>query len=388
MANNKNSNNNGNINDYGDNFYSNEQNNINKTNLNKTNINKTNHSKKSPPKNNRRKRKRKKTAKKILKIIFSLILIVLLFFGMYSAIVLSRVKYSTQNPDSLISENRGVELKSRDGIENILIFGADNPKGEEYGRSDTIILLTIDKNKHELKQTSFMRDLYLPIPDYGYYKLNAAYAYGGAKLACETIEYNFGIKIDKYIIFDFSSFTEIIDSIGGIDLELTAEEIDYINWQCWRNKQVETRNEMDIESYTFYVNADGSAVAKVHLNGRQALWYARDRDSEGSDFDRTKRQRTVVNTVLDKMKSGDIISTLKAGYAASPYLTTNIQPLSLIGTAAETAAALNYERDEHRIPTDDNYYNAWYDVGQVLCIDDDELEKERLYEFVFGSSDI
>ena len=104
---------------------------------------------------------------------------------------------------------------------------------------------------------------------------------------------------------DFESFTAIIDAMGGIDLPLTAEEIDYINWQCWRNKQVETRNELDIDSYQFESSENGE-TAMVHLNGRQALWYARDRDSAGSDFDRTSRQRTVINTVFSKLKSSGV----------------------------------------------------------------------------------
>ena len=146
-----------------------------------------------------------------------------------------------------------------------------------------------------------MRDIFVSIPGYDDNKLNAAYAFGGAKLACETLELNFGIRIDNYLIVDFNSFTDIVDSLGGIDLELTYNEITYINWQSYRNHQTEDENELKADEYTYYLDRDGYEVALVHVNGRQALWYARDRDSAGSDFDRTQRQRIVINTIFNKL---------------------------------------------------------------------------------------
>ena len=190
------------------------------------------------PYRNRKQPIRPKKKPKILKIILSIILIFLLILGVFYLLIILRIHYTDEHPDtdSVISEIG--ELKSQKNIENILIFGADNHAQDEYGRSESIILLSIDKQHHLQKQTSFLRDLYVTIPGYGEDRLNAAFSYGGAKLATETIEYNFGIKIDSYAVVDFESFTAIIDAMGGIDLPLTAEEIDYINWQCWRNKQV------------------------------------------------------------------------------------------------------------------------------------------------------
>lgn len=315
-----------------------------------------------------------------LRFLFSLFSIIILLFLIYIILILSRIHYITQNLDL-----DSPELYSENNIKNIMIFGEDNHKEGEYGRSDSMILFSIDNKNHELKQTSFMRDLYLPIPDYGYEKLNASYSLGGPELAIKTIEYNFNIKIDDYIIIDFSSFTEIIDAFGGIDLELTAEEIDYINWQCWKNHQVETRNELNIDSYLF--SQDEQSTALVHLNGRQALWYARDRDSAGSDFDRTQRQRIVIDTMLTKVKSGNIFGLINAGYAVSPYITTNMQPFSLISSALELAKALNYQRKEYQTPSNDNYYDEWTDSGLALGIYNTDLEKERVKEFIFGTEE-
>ncbi len=332
-------------------------------------------------------KKKKKKKRRVLKFILGLLGILLVIIVIYLIVVLIRIHYTGESPDHSVAEEAGIELQSKFGVENILLFGEDNHQDGEYGRADSIILLTIDNNNHQLKQTSFMRDIYLTIPGYGMDKLNAAYSYGGPKLAAETIEYNFGIKIDNYMIVDFNSFTDIVDSLGGIELELTDTEIDYINWQSYRNKQTDDEQELNSDDYDFYENDDGDYVALVHLNGRQALWYARDRDSAGSDFDRTSRQRIVIDTIISKFKTAGPLRLMYAGFSVSPYLTTNMNPFSLTGDGFNLIIAFLYERLEFRTPTNDNYYNDWNDSGQVLVISDDDLENQRLYHFIFESGE-
>ena len=338
-----------------------------------------------PKKNYNTHKTKTKKPKRVLKVILTILLVLLLLFGIFFALIIFRINYTNENPDNDSVINEVGELKSSSDVQNILLFGTDNHSDDENGRSDSIILLSIDKQHHILKQTSFLRDLYITIPGYGEDRLNAAYSYGGAKLAVETIEYNFGIKIDNYAIIDFSSFTLIIDAMGGIDLNLTAEEIDYINWQCWKNKQVETRNEINIDDYTFNTDDDGNETTVVHLNGRQALWYARDRDSAGSDFDRTARQRIVMNTVFSKFKSTDMFTLMRILYEIAPHIKTN---MSQGGTTAIAFSAINYlsyDRKEYRIPQSDNYYNELVGESEVLMIADMDYEKESLYNFIFES---
>ncbi len=338
------------------------------------------------PVGKRKNRKKKGKFKKIIKIILIILAVLILFTAVFMTIVLARVNYSSENPDHSVSENDGISLRSESGIENIFLFGEDNHSDGGHGRADTMILLTLDKNRNLLKQTSFMRDIYIYIPGYYYAKLNEAYAIGGAKLAVETIEYNFGIKADKYMVVDFNSFTDIVDSLGGIDLELTYDEIEYINWQSYRNKQVDTETEIDPDSFEYDYNDNDEYVANVHLNGRQALWYARDRDSAGSDFDRTKRQRIVIDTILSKLKNSDPIKLMAALYSSSEYLTTNMDAFTLLGEGFDLLSALRYERSEHRVPTGDNYYDVRNETGEALQIDDQELEKERLHNFIFNNT--
>lgn len=159
-----------------------------------------------------------------------------------------------------------------------MLFGEDNSNGDKHGRSDTMIMMTIDNNHKKLKLTSFQRDTYVYIPGYGYDKLNASYNYGGAKLSIQTIEANFGIKVDRYAVVDFDSFKKIIDTLGGIDMEVTQDEIDYINYQMYKNNQADTR--------TTITDAPGT----VHLNGQEALGML--------ETEVLKRARTATKSVL------------------------------------------------------------------------------------------
>ena len=169
---------------------------------------------------------------------------------------------------------------------NVMLFGEDNSHGDEHGRSDTMIMMTIDNNHKKLKLTSFQRDTFVYIPGYGYDKLNASYNYGGAKLSIQTIEANFGIKVDRYAVVDFDSFKKIIDTLGGIDMEVTQDEIDYINYQMYKNKQADTRTTITDPAGT------------VHLNGQEALWYARNRGLTKGDLKVEAGTRTATKSVL------------------------------------------------------------------------------------------
>lgn len=374
-----------NYNEYNDNYYDNEQNEAVSDDKNdrviSSNTNKRQKVNKKTPK------RKKSKIKRFFAVILIIVIILVLLIGTYTVSVLKRIQYNSSSPDSNYIAGMVGELKSSSDVENIMIFGTDNHGENENGRADSMILLSIDKKNKTIKMTSFLRDLYLNIPGYYEDKLNASYSYGGAALAVETIEYNFGIKIDNYVVIDFQSFISVIDALGGIDIELMEEEIDYINWQCWKNKQVNTRNEMNIDDYKFYTNNSGNEVAKVHLNGRQALWHARNRGQDGicsgDDFMRTQRQRVVMDTVFANLKSADIITLMKVIYDVAPMITTNISSLNIISFAFSSLVCLNYDRKEYSIPQNDNYYNDWANASQILCIYNMELEKERLYDFIF-----
>ena len=132
------------------------------------------------------------------------------------------------------AENTDAEAATSN-IKSILLIGQDKREGESRQRSDSMILATLDKDQRTVSLTSFMRDLYVAIPGYSTTRINAAYAYGGMELLDATLEENFGVKIDGNVEVDFEVFQVLVDKVGGIDLELTQAEADYI---CGRDQSV------------------------------------------------------------------------------------------------------------------------------------------------------
>ena len=316
-------------------------------------------------------------------IIFLLIIVVLALAGGVTAL-LSRVDYARDNPDHAAVEEVAGTLQSDNQIQNIIIFGLDNHFDDDNGRADTMMLISIDKKHNALKQVSFLRDLYLPIFNQGEDKLNAAFAYGGAKLAIETIEYNFKIKIDNYIVLDFDSFIYIINSLGGLDITLTQEEINYIDWQSFRNHQVEVEDELMSTAPSF----EGQTGVKVHVNGRQALWHARNRGQQGicsgDDFARTQRQSEVIDAVIEKVQSSSIADLIKIAYDVAPMITTNMNLPDTIKTSLGIPNYLRYKAITHKVPQQFNFDYDTVNGASVLRISNFEEEKNALYEFVFN----
>ena len=316
-------------------------------------------------------------------IIFLLIIVVLALAGGVTAL-LSRVDYARDNPDHAAVEEVAGTLQSDNQIQNIIIFGLDNHFDDDNGRADTMMLISIDKKHNALIQVSFLRDLYLPIFNQGEDKLNAAFAYGGAKLAIETIEYNFKIKIDNYIVLDFDSFIYIINSLGGLDITLTQEEINYIDWQSFRNHQVEVEDELMSTAPSF----EGQTGVKVHVNGRQALWHARNRGQQGicsgDDFARTQRQSEVIDAVIEKVQSSSIADLIKIAYDVAPMITTNMNLPDTIKTSLGIPNYLRYKAITHKVPQQFNFDYDTVNGASVLRISNFEEEKNALYEFVFN----
>ena len=340
-----------------------------------------------PPKRERKPpnpERRRKIRHGFLKLMIFLIIVSVLALAGGIAVLISRIDYTRNNPDHAAVEEVAGELKTDNQIQNIMIFGLDDHFDDDNGRADTMMLISIDKKHNALKQISFLRDLYLPIFKQGEDKLNAAFSLGGAKLAIETIEYNFKIKIDNYIVLDFDSFTYIVNSLGGLDITLTEEEINYIDWQSHKNHQVEVTNELMSTAPDF----EGQTGVKVHVNGRQALWHARNRGEEGicsgDDFARTQRQREVIDAVIEKVQASSIADLIKIAYDVAPMITTNMNLPDTIKTSLGMPNYLKYKTVGHKVPQQFNFDYDTVNGASVLRISNFEEEKNALYEFIFN----
>lgn len=257
---------------------------------------------------------------------------------------------------------------------NIMLFGLDDQSAGDGGRTDTMLMLSIDNRHKKLKLTTFMRDIWVQIPGHGHEKLNAAFAFGGAKLSVETIERTFGINIDRYAMAHFDGFADIVDSLGGIDMYLTKDEAIMVNVLCDREGMVVSKKLKE---------EDGTQ----HLCGFQALNHARNRDSIGSDFDRTKRQRDVLSTIIEKTKSANLAQIMNMIKSIAPKITMSFTKDEIVKLASNTLTYVHYPVEQFRLPENDNFSDVTESNG-AAALEIDSLKKARynLASFLYEDS--
>lgn len=301
--------------------------------------------------------------KKVFLFVFFLMLGILgcAMIGIYRT--LHSFHYNELSETALESDD-DVDFVNDSMVLNTILIGSDSMSTGDGGRSDSMILLSLDARHKKIKLTSFMRDMWVTIPGYGQDRLNASYAFGGAKLTIDTIKKNFGVLIDRYAVVDFEGFSQIIDTLGGIDINLTADECAYIN-------------KYSGDKHTLH----GSGVK--HLTGLQALHYSRDRNSIGSDYDRTSRQRTVLRAVAEKLKTANIAQITELISTLGPLVTTNYKTSEISRIAAHALTYLQYPIEEFRLPTDDNVRDEVYSQKMVLVINDPAKAKNDLHKFIY-----
>lgn len=201
-------------------------------------------------------------------------------------------------------EAQKIDIVQSDGVENILLIGADRRSMQENGRSDSVILVSLNHETGKIHLTSFMRAMYVCIPRSDgnvWGMLNAAYSWGGPNLLIDTIELNFRVRIDRYVIVDFTAFKTAIDMVGGVELTLTEREASVIQTQT--GKPISSGKQL--------------------LNGKQALIYAQTRNID-NDFKRTSRQRTVITSLLEKVPNIDVSTLISMANEILPFVNTNL----------------------------------------------------------------
>ncbi|MBQ7809463.1 MAG: LCP family protein [Clostridia bacterium] len=280
----------------------------------------------------------------------------------------------TTEAEAFYTQAAPAPLYAHDSVTNILLIGTDS--NSDWGRSDTLMLLSLDNIHGKIKMTSFLRDTFVSIPGYDPDKLNAAYAYGGTDLCIQTIEYNFGIDVDGYAIVNFSTFRQLINAIGGVDVYLTQDEIDYINAQVAQNDQ---------PNYL-----EGASEGYVHLSGGQALWHVRNRGGEvngeyfyGTDWDRVDRQQRMFAGIINGLTSLSFDEVSKMAYTVLPYVSTNLSAAEIAGHISNAPAYLSYSIERATFPTDywtDSYYDY---AGSVLEITDWNALRRDVATFIY-----
>lgn len=204
-----------------------------------------------------------------------------------------------------------IDYDKEEKIDHILLVGIDTRRSDfKYARADTIIIASINKNNSQIKLTSIMRDTYVKIPRRKNNRINASYAYGGAELLKETINKNFNLNIDKYIVIDFRGFKKVIDILGGLDVNLKKYEINELN-RCIVGLG---------GGRSQFIRQSGLS----HLNGEQALAYCRIRRVGNGDYERTERQRSIIKLIIEKVRELSFSQYPKIIANMYPYVRTNI----------------------------------------------------------------
>ncbi len=263
-------------------------------------------------------------------------------------------------------------------VYNILLVGSDTRESDGIGRSDTMMLISINKTEKRIVATSFLRDLYVYVPEKGYTKINAAYAYGGIELLLDTLKYNFSIEIDRYIAVDFYSFIDIVDILGGLDVDVQEDEL------YWLNQYIHASNlllgEPEDDGYLDY--ADGSYQ---HLSGKQALAYSRFRYVGNGDFTRTERQRKVVNLLFDKLKSISPSTLIELLDTILPQVTTNIPTGEFLELIAVLPDMGQYDIISWGIPDEDFKYLTINGDSSIGI--DFNFYIDKLYRLIYASDE-
>lgn len=318
-----------------------------------------------PPRRKRKKNSGANKAKNIFRAVIAVILAAVIGAGCFVGNAMGKVTYDDKRKNQYVSRS---DLAHSSSVTNILLLGVDarNPKDDTASRSDSMMLISIDKAHNCVKMVSFLRDtwVYIPCIDKKQ-RLNAACQYDGYNGVVDTIEYNFGIDIDGYVVADFEMFKVLVDSIGGVEVEVSEKEAKEVTSHKGR-----------------YGNVKLDA-GKYKLTGEQALAYCRIRKID-TDFMRAYRQRTVMQAILKSVKSANPIKLVSMASKAAPYIETNLSKTKIISSGLKALPCIG-DMAEVRVPFDGTWQYATIGGASVITIDVDK-NKEQLKDLIYNKT--
>lgn len=322
----------------------------------------------------KRRAKKKKRRRRIGILVAEVIILSVLCVFAYATVKMDKLDFNFLDEDKL------EVYKDTGPYTNIALFGLDAREGEsiESGvRSDSMMIASINNETNEVKVVSIFRDTLLKQQDGTFDKANAAYSYGGPQEAIALLNRNLDLDIKNYMSVDFKALSDVIDALGGMELELTAEEVVHMNNYCVETSEVTGKD---------YERIEPEVAGTYHLNGVQATSYARIRATEGGDYKRAERQRLVIEKIVEKAQKANLKTLDKIVDVVFPQVSTSFSSKDLIGIAAN---ALSYQLGETQgFP----YSIADTDVvdgyeGSYVVPSDFDGDVKKLHEFLFNEKD-
>ena len=316
------------------------------------------------PRRARTVRRRKHRSSCLGRLVRMVLILAAVMFALYSVIsyaLISKLKNVPRAPRTVTTGSLGTAHYTR----SVLLIATDSRDvTQERGSSDIMILMTFNDASHEICFSSFLRDTYVDIPNRGYDRLSSAYAYGGAELLMDTLEWNYDVSIDDYICLSFASAASIIDSFGGVELQLTDEEAQAIN----EILQGEVNSLMGDAQTDGLLPSGGDLL----LTGKQALSYARSRylGNNGN----SERERVILEKLEESMKQRAVQAVPQLLSTAAPSVSTNMNKMELYKLSLRLPIACFYATRQQQIPADGTWTAVSYGGAPVL---DNDVEANR-----------
>ena len=322
--------------------------------------------------------------KKTFQAVLAAMLALLLTLGSASAVMVDDEGYleeilleegdQIEFYDEAISDSLEASLAKVNEMSHILLLGIDARPGQTTGRTDTMIILTVDTNNQKIKLMSLMRDIIVAIPGRENNRLNAAYYFGGPDLLLQTIENNFGIHIEHYVGVNFSLLADLIDQIGGLTLTVESEYyMDRINAVIKEDNKVLGLNEND-----GLLTQAGEQL----MTGKQAQAYARYRyGTSDGDFGRTARQREVITKIFHRLTEMSLVELSALAMTNIDNVVTNLTLQDIMLLAPAMLSLKDAEIKELRLPVDGGY--KFQTVrGMSVIVPDRTMTMEAIANFL------
>ena len=327
----------------------------------------------------------KKNKINIKKIIISLSIILILSIIIIASFFINyinKINKVNLNKENLTSEDVSIYKDSNENntisnntnnkyIKNIAMLGIDSGS-DNIGRSDCILIATLDTEHKKIKLSSIIRDSYVNIPSKNNKdKINHAYAFGGPELTIETLNKNFDLDLTEFVSVNLSSFPKIIDTIGGISLDIKEDEIELINAYI---------NDLNSKNGTSSSSIIESGTQSV--DGTQALAYTRIRYTSGGDFERSHRQRIVLETLIKKIKELPVIKYPEILDVLLPMVDTNLTAQEILSLCLDFSSLNNNDIIEERFPKDEDAEGKIINEVYYYVFDEDATIT-KMHKFIY-----
>lgn len=315
----------------------------------------------------RKRRTARRKKKKHITFVIEILVLVLLAAGLFVAAKVGKIKRTDVSKGDIVINN-DVDLK---GYTNIALFGVDSREGslDKDAHSDAILVASINNETKDVKLVSVYRDTYLDNTNGEFRKATECYYFGGPSRAISMLNKNLDLDITDFVTVDFTAVADVVDALGGIDIDVQEDEIVHLNNYQVEGSQVTGKEIVPVEY-----------AGLQTLNGLQALSYCRIRYTEGSDFKRTERQRTVLQKILEKAKGADLLTLNSLIDKVAGNMMTSLNNIELLSLVKDVAS---YNlTDQTGFPF--NLTTANLQAGDCVVPVNLEDNVRQLHQWMFG----